>query len=107
MLIRKVIRSSAPPPEPLLTNLAPYLTQPNGFDVTAMATEAQVVEVKAVAVNLLSFRCSFNAQVPHQFEVDARSVDQQTASRKYALGSLSLTTQPVTLSLPFSTFLKN
>ena len=107
MLIRKIIRSSATPPETLLANLTPYLTRPNGFDTSAMTAEANVLEVKTVAVNLLTLRCGFNLQVPRQFEVEARAADIQTASRKLAIGSVSLTSQPVTLALPFSTLLRN
>ena len=107
MLIRKVIRTSPAAPETLLTNLTPYLTRPDGFNLSAMSSEANVLEVKAVAVNLLTLRCGFNLQVPRQFEMEARATDIQTASRKYPIGSASLTTTPVTLALPFSTLLKN
>ncbi|MBT9584806.1 prepilin-type N-terminal cleavage/methylation domain-containing protein [bacterium] len=108
VLIRKVIRTSATPPEALLTSVAPYLTRPDGLQVDNMAAEPNLLEVKLAATSLLYLRAQLAPNsIPNLVDADLRAVDIQTARKKSSLGAISLYQAAPTLTLPFSVLLKN
>lgn len=104
LLIRKVIDlgSAADPTdeatlETLLTDPAPYLTRPNGFEVNFMLSEPGVEEVEVVANHLLQFRVRRGVDHARELEFDLRAVRIDEARREVGLGPVSLAEGPFTL----------
>ncbi|MBI3925133.1 MAG: hypothetical protein HY319_06300 [Armatimonadetes bacterium] len=111
VLIRKVIDSGvATVPtdesteETLIADITPYLTHPNGYDLSGM-NEPGVEHQEIVASRLLTFE-SQNAG-PSEVSVELRAVALQDAQRETRLGSVSMYTGRFTAVAPFSVFLKN
>lgn len=115
VLIRKEIDAGTPTDptdetteETLITNIAPYLSAPNGYDLSAM-TEAGLTEKRIVASSLLHFE-TFTAPppagIPSELLVDVRALSIAEARRKAGLGT-SAYTGPFTLQSPFSVSLRN
>ncbi|MCE7872127.1 hypothetical protein DYH09_17340 [bacterium CPR1] len=116
VLIRKEIDSGPPTlptdettEETLLNNVAPYLTRPNGFDLTAMA-EAGLGEKKIVASFLLGFE-SFSAPppagLPVEVLVDVRAMSIEEARKEIRVGSDPGYASRFTHQAPFSVYLRN
>jgi len=74
--------------------ISTYFTRPNGYNVSAMLTEAGVREVKIVGQNLLSFE----AQIQDGgIDLNIRAVSLARARREVAVGATSLYNSRYTL----------
>lgn len=94
VLIRKVIDSGAPTgptdeanPEELIINVVPYLTRPNGYDISTM-TEPGLESVRIEARELLSFRVTLAAtsQWPNEVAISLQAARVEQAQKKLRIG---------------------
>lgn len=104
VLIRKVIDTGTPTDpadesteEALLADPVRYLTAPQKYDVSAMASEPGVLSVKIVAKELLTFRASTGGAYPGEVAFDLRAVAIEDASKSSGFGQRSLSDGPFTL----------
>lgn len=105
MLIRKVI-DSGPATDPsgdpetvaesLLDDVSPYLTQPAGWDTSAMAAESGLESVEIVAGGLLRFEAR---PLPGGIVVDLRATALDQARRELTVGATALGEHPLTAAL--------
>ncbi len=119
ILVRKVIdRAPATDPsdetteETLLTpsEVAGYLTRPQGFDLNPMLAEPGVEQATVLANSLLYARFVLEPQpasYPEEIEIDLRSVMIAQAQREVAVGQVSLSSHPLTVQRLFSVFPQN
>ncbi|MCE7870856.1 hypothetical protein DYH09_10805 [bacterium CPR1] len=116
LLIRKVIDSGPPTlaadeasQEELLVDVSAYLTQPDGFDLGAMA-EPGLEDKRVIANNLLMFQ-TLSAPppvgAPREVAVDVRAMSVEEARREIRVGLEAGASSRFTLQLPFSVLLQN
>lgn len=91
--------------EVLVSDIAPYLTRPAGYDLSGMS-EPGLQEARIVAVNLLTFESAATG-VAGEVTVDLRAVAIEEARREISLGTLVVYAGPYTRLGAFSVFLQN
>lgn len=101
LLIRKVVDvppATSPTDNPDLTeeslirDVTPYLTRPNGRDLSAMQSEPNLERAEVVASNLLWFEVTLNPdpEIANEVQLDLRAVSLDDARREVQFGSVSL-----------------
>lgn len=114
MVIRKVIRKEAnlTDPETLLTagEVVPFLTAPNGYDLSGMSGEVGTPGVdpntiRQVGLGLLSFEV--RTGTPPFVELITRAVRLREAGSKVGVGSLPMDTGPFTVEIRRSVLPRN
>ncbi|MGE0491033.1 MAG: type II secretion system protein J [Vulcanimicrobiota bacterium] len=102
ILLRKVIDSGVPTDpttdpeasqEQILTDITPYLTRPDGLDISAMNGEAGLESVEVVATRLLYFEVT---RTGSEVVVDLRASSTPNLERSLRVGSVSLRSRPET-----------
>ena len=121
VMIRKVIDSGsvttpasnpATNEESLLSDMTPYLTRPNGLDISAMFGEAGIDDgddVRIIATNLLGFKVQRqpNADHPGEIVVYVTAFNEESSSRTTAIGSVSLENHEKKMTQVLSVFPRN
>lgn len=118
VLIRKVIDAGSPTDpldesteEQVMTaaDIAPYLTRPNGTDVSGMTAETGLSSVNIPASGLLSFRVQLAPDPQYDNEVRMRllACATEAARREVAVGSVPLIGNRFTLDYSLSVFPTN
>ncbi len=119
VLVRKVIDSGPPTipadetTEETLLGAGPvtaYLTRPQGYDLSSLATEPGVrsVELRGNSLLLASFRRAPDPAVSsHEVELDLRALIIPAARRELAVGQVSLADNPFTIRKLLSVFPQN
>lgn len=116
LLVRKIIddggatvATDESTEEALIANIAPYLTQPTGYDLSGMA-EPGVEEKRIIANSLLTFS-SQTAPPPNnigtEVAVDQRAMSISEARREVQVGTIPGSDSRFTMQSPFSVFLRN
>lgn len=112
LLIRKVIDADGATvatdettEEALIADITPYLTQPSGYDLTAMAEPG--LEDKRVAANSLLTFSSAPGTVGSEVAFDVRAMSIAEARRAIEVGKAPAWDSRFTLQSPFSVFLRN
>ena len=102
MLIRKVIDSGTPTDptmdpqadqEEVLTDVSPYLTRPDGLDISAMNSEPGLESVEMVATRLDFFEVT---KTGNEVVIDLRATATPALERSIKVGSVSLKSRPET-----------
>ncbi|MBI3924458.1 MAG: hypothetical protein HY319_02865 [Armatimonadetes bacterium] len=111
VLIRKVIDSGTPTvpsdettEEAMVADVTPYLTRPDGYDVSGMS-EPGLEETTIIASNLLGFESQSGN--PTEVAVELRAVSIQEARRETNVGATSMYAGRFTRLAPFSVFMQN